>query len=140
MNRRAIPSQPNAKRLSRVEDVEELLAGNTGDGLLDRALGLALLSEELLSSEGLGVRVESEEDGLVAERVLLLGEGSCSVGQSLCQLIKGDKRTLLGGRAGGSDDGLDLVRSDESGDVGRGDLGLGEAVKKSVGSLRFFSK
>ena len=60
-----------------MEDVQELLAGSTsGNELLDATLGLSLLSEELLSSEGLGVRVESEENSLVSEGVLLLGEGS----------------------------------------------------------------
>lgn len=38
------------------------------------------------------------------------------------------KRTLLDGLAGGSDDRLDLVRVDETGDVGSRDLGGGEAV------------
>jgi hypothetical protein len=61
--------------LSSVEDVQELLAGSTlGNRLLDGSL--SVLSDELLSSKGLGVRVESEEDSLVSERVLLLGEGS----------------------------------------------------------------
>jgi len=59
-----------------VEDIEELLASSSWNRLLDGALGLSLLSEELLPPEGLGVWVESEEDGLVSERVLLLGEGS----------------------------------------------------------------
>lgn len=64
-------------RLSGVEDVQELLAGGASrDRLLDGTLGLSLLSEQLLSSEGLGVRVESEEDGLVSQGVLLLSEGS----------------------------------------------------------------
>jgi hypothetical protein len=94
-----------------VEDVEELLAGSARDRLLDGALGLALLTEELLAAEGLGVRVETEENGLVAEGVLLLGEG-----------------TLLDGGTGGTDDRLDLVRVDEAGDVRGGDLGEGEAA------------
>ena len=61
-----------------MEDVQELLAGST---LGSRLLGgsLSVLSDELLSSEGLCVRVESEKDGLVSERVLLLGEGSWSL-------------------------------------------------------------
>lgn len=58
-----------------MKDVQELLACSTlGNRLLDGSL--SVLSDELLSSESLGVRVESEEDGLVSERVLLLGEGS----------------------------------------------------------------
>lgn len=61
-----------------MENLEELLASSAGNRLLDGALGLSLGSEELLSSEGLGVRVESEEDSLVSERVLLLGEGPCT--------------------------------------------------------------
>lgn len=69
--------KPSTNYLSSVEDVQELLAGSTsGNRLLDGALCLSLLSEQLLSSEGLGVRVESEENSLVSEGVLLLGEGS----------------------------------------------------------------
>jgi hypothetical protein len=60
-----------------VEDLQELLASGGRGRLLDGSLGLSLLSEELLSAEGLGVRVESEENSLVSEGVLLLGEGSC---------------------------------------------------------------
>lgn len=59
-----------------MEDVQELLASSSlRNRLLDGSL--SVLSDELLSSEGLGVRVESEKDGLVSERVLLLGERSC---------------------------------------------------------------
>jgi hypothetical protein len=48
-----------------VEDIQELLAGSLlGTRLLSGSL--SVLSDELLSSEGLGVRVESEEDGLVS--------------------------------------------------------------------------
>lgn len=61
-----------------MENLEELLASSAGNRLLDGALGLSLGSDELLSSEGLGVRIESEEDSLVSERVLLLGEGPCT--------------------------------------------------------------
>jgi hypothetical protein len=73
--------------------------------------------EELLATEGLGVRVEPEENGLVGQRVLLLGE-----------------RPLLGGLSGGTDDGLDLVRVDQAGDVGRGDLG-GREVESGLGGV-----
>ena len=63
-----------------MENVQELLAGSTSrDRLLDGSLGLSLLLEQLLSSESLGVWVESEEDSLVSERVLLLGEGSWKI-------------------------------------------------------------
>lgn len=63
--------------LSSVEDFQELLAGSaSGNRLLDGTVGLSLCSEQLLSSEGLGVGVESEENSLVSEGVLLLGEGS----------------------------------------------------------------
>jgi hypothetical protein len=60
-----------------VQDLEELLSSNAGRRLLGR-LGLALGTEELLTTQSLGVRVESEEDRLVLEGVLLLGEGACS--------------------------------------------------------------
>lgn len=77
--------RPNAtnpyQRLSRVEDRQELLAGDRRGRLLDGSLlGLA---DELLSAEGLGVRVKTEENGLVAEGVLLLGEWPCKVSSSL---------------------------------------------------------
>lgn len=68
--------------LSSVKDVQELLASNTTwDALLDRCTLLcsALLLNKLLSAEGLCVRVKTEEDGLVSEGVLLLGEGSYNV-------------------------------------------------------------
>lgn len=46
----------------------------------------------------------------------------------MIKCTKKKKRTLLDGLAGGSDDRLDLVRVDETGDVGSRDLGGGEAV------------
>lgn len=53
------------QHLSSEEDVQELLAGST---LGSRLLGgsLSVLSDELLSSKGLCVRVESEENSLVS--------------------------------------------------------------------------
>jgi hypothetical protein len=109
-----------------VENVQELLAGSSSrDRLLDGSLGLSLLLEQLLSSKSLGVWVESEEDSLVSERVLLLGEGSYR-SISDCQDAIGNRLTLVGLLTTFSDDGLDLVRVDESGNVRRGDLGLGE--------------
>ena len=68
-----------------MQDVEELLAGGGRGGLLDGALSLG--SDELLSSEGLGVRVESEENSLVSEGVLLLGEGSCGSALHIDQVL-----------------------------------------------------
>lgn len=65
---------------------------------------------ELLPADGLGVGVETEEDTLVAEGVLVLRPG-----------------TLLDLGVGGTDDGLDLSAVDQPGDVGVGDLGGGEA-------------
>ena len=64
-------TNPN-HRLSRVEDGQELLAGDARSGGLDGSL--LSLADELLSAEGLGVRVKTEENGLVSEGVLLLGE------------------------------------------------------------------
>lgn len=95
-------------RSSSVQGLEEVFAGSLGGGCL---LGGSLLlgPDELLTTKSLGVRVEPEQDGLVPERVLLLGEGP-----------------LLGSGTTSSDDGLDFVRVDESGDIGRGDLGSGE--------------
>jgi hypothetical protein len=53
------------QHLSSEEDVQELLAGSL---LGSRLLGgsLSVLSDELLSSEGLCVGVESEENSLVS--------------------------------------------------------------------------
>lgn len=122
-----------------MENLEELLASRAGNRLLDGTLGLSLGREELLSAEGLGVRVESEEDSLVSERVLLLGEGPWitkrSQKKSKRRWEKKKKRTLLDGLTGGSDDRLDLVRVDETGDVGSRDLGGGEANCQFVSLL-----
>lgn len=108
-----------------MEDLQELLSSDTRSRLLGRSLGLSLLSEELLSSKSLGVRVESEENGLVLEGVLLLGEGSCTI--STKPLARqGGLLTLGDGLTSWSEDRLDLVRVDESGDVRSGDLGGGE--------------
>lgn len=102
------------------EGVEEGRA--SGGGLLGLlgSLGLdALLLEDLLPAEGLGVGVETEENGLVDKGVLLLGPGALL--------------DLLAGRA---DDGLDLIGVNDAGDVGVEDLGGGEEVVLLVdGSL-----
>lgn len=122
-------------RLSSVQGLEERLAGGgTGrNGLLDLSckeristrsrpnttlltLSLPLELEQFLSSQGLGVRVESEQDGLVSQGVLLLGEGP-----------------LLGRLTGRSDDGLDFIRVDDSGNVVGSDLGGGEIVTRLGG-------
>ena len=69
-----------------MQNVEELLAGSPArHRLLDGSLlvGLAFGTEELLPAESLGVGVEAEEDGLVAQGVLLLGEGACQVSGGL---------------------------------------------------------
>jgi len=97
-----------------VEDFQELFAGNRWDALLDGTLLLG--TDELLTTESLGVWVESEENSLVLEGVLLLGEWS-----------------LGDGLTSGSDDGLDLVRVDETGDIGSGDLGGWEGVTGLLG-------
>ena len=58
-----------------MQNLREFLASSGRDTLLDGTLlGLALLAEQLLTTDGLGVRVEAEEHRFVAERVLLLGE------------------------------------------------------------------
>ena len=64
---------------------------------------------QLLPAEGLGVGVEAEENTLVNEGVLVLRPGALLV------LV-----------VGGTDDRLDLVAVDETGDVGVGDLSGGE--------------
>lgn len=62
-----------------------------------------------MSAQGLGIRVQTEENTLVDEGVLLLGPGA-----------------FLDFLAGGADNGLDLSAVDEAGDIGVGDLGSGE--------------
>jgi hypothetical protein len=116
-----------------VQGLEERLAGGGtgGDGLLDLSyrfkwismcetipilrlqltLLLPLELEQLLSSQSLGVRVEPEQDSLVSERVLLLGEGP--LGEGLTSR---------------SDNGLNFVGVDDSGNVVGSDLGSGEIV------------
>lgn len=58
-----------------MQGLQELLSGSLagGDRLLDGTLLLG--PDQLLTTQSLGVRVEPEQDGLVLERVLLLGEG-----------------------------------------------------------------
>lgn len=80
-------------------------------GSIRLTLSLPLELEQLLSSQSLGVRVESEQDGLVSQGVLLLGEGP--LGQGL---------------TGGSNDGLNFIRVDDSGDIVGRDLGGGQVV------------
>ena len=63
-----------------------------------------------MPAQGLGVGVETEENGLVDEGVLLLGPG-----------------TLLNFLASGSDDGLDFVTVDETSNIGVRDLRGGQA-------------
>ena len=112
------------------EVVEERLVGGIGLlGLLGVLLLQALLFDcikeymvnsyveekrkgrtDLLPAQGLGVGVETEENGLVDEGVLLLGPGA-----------------LLNFLASGADDGLDFVTVDETSDIGVRDLGGGEA-------------
>lgn len=65
---------------------------------------------ELLPAEGLRVGVEAEEDTLVGQRVLVLRPGA-----------------LLDLSVGGTDNRLDLVAVDETGDIRVADLRGGEA-------------
>lgn len=66
-----------------------------------------------MSAKRLGVRVQTEENGLIDEGVLLLRPGALL--------------DLLPSR---SNNGLDLVAVDQTGNVGVGDLGGGEASGK----------
>ena len=61
-------------RSSSVQGLQEFLAGSLASGGL-LAGTLLLGPDQLLTTQSLGVRVEPEQDGLVLERVLLLGEG-----------------------------------------------------------------
>ena len=67
---------------------------------------------EFLATDGLRVRVQTEENALVDEGVLVLRPGA-----------------LLVLRVGGADNGLDLVAVDETSNIGVGDLGSGEAER-----------
>ena len=72
-----------------------------------------------MPAQSLGVRIETEENGLVDERVLLLGPG-----------------TLLNFLASGPDDGLDFVTVDETSNIGVRNLGGGEAKNPGEGRAK----
>jgi hypothetical protein len=100
----------------------------------DLASSTLLASNDLGTSEDLGIRVEAVHDTLVLERVLLLGV-----------------RTLLNLVTGRADNRLDFVRVDETVDIGvghdvggenivllqrsRGLVGTVELVQKGDGAL-----
>lgn len=65
---------------------------------------------QLLPAEGLSIGVEAEQHALVDKRVLVLGPWAL-----LVLLVRG------------TDDGLNLIAVDETGDIGVADLGGGEA-------------
>lgn len=73
---------------------------------------------QFLPAKGLGIGVETEENGLVDEGVLVLRPGA-----------------LLGLLTSGADNGLNLIRVNETGDVGVADLGSGETKCIKVQSL-----
>jgi len=98
-----------------VKKLEELL-GNGLLGLLLEARLLLGLGADLGSDGGLGVRVESEKNSAVLKGVLALGEGAGGLGGAL-----------------GTDNRLDLVRVDDAGHVGVGDLCLGEGEARLGG-------
>lgn len=102
--------QPNTALSSSLlfsKDLLELLTSALGLGSLG-----SLLANLVLGVLG-GVRVEAEEDLLVAERVLLLDEGTLGAGLTL----------------GLAEHGLDFGRVDDTGDVGVGkDVGGEEEV------------
>ena len=121
----ATRTSPHNSHLRSKEGVDEGLASSLGRlGLLLVLLRLdALLLDyrqrgeytarlqsghertELLAADGLGVRVEAEENALVDKGVLVLRPGAL--------LVLGARRT---------DDGLDLIGVDETGDVRVADL------------------
>jgi len=93
-------STPQTSR--RMQDIQELLARRLGNTLLHRSLRLlALLTKQLLATDGLGIRVEAEEDRLVAKRVLLLGEWPYAESAMIIDQVK-LKFTLLDGLASGT--------------------------------------
>ncbi|KAH3668253.1 hypothetical protein OGAPHI_002007 [Ogataea philodendri] len=103
------------------QDIQELTLG----WLSRRSLSLGV--SQLLLREGLGVWVESEQNLLVLERVLLQ-----------------DVSSLLGSLASWSNNGLDLSRVDQSSNIGVGDdvgwqgvagLGAVDGVKSSESRL-----
>ena len=129
----ATRTSPHISHLRSKEGVDEGLASSLGRlGLLLVLLRLdALLLDcrqrgeytarlqsghertELLAADGLGVRVEAEENALVDKGVLVLRPGA-----------------LLNLRVGGTDNGLDLVAVDDAGDIGVGDLRSRKTVVK----------
>lgn len=102
-------------RLVGVKKLEELL-GNGLLGLLLETRLLLGLGADLGSDSSLGVRVEAEENSAVLEGVLALGEGTGGLGGAL-----------------GTNNGLDLVRVDDAGNVGVGNLGLGQGEARLGG-------
>jgi len=94
-----------------VKSGKEGLAGSGSLGLLHRFALETLLFEELVPAKSFGVRVETEENRFVAERVLLL-----------CP------RTLLDFLARRTDDRLDLRRVDQTGHVWVGDFSGGQEI------------
>jgi hypothetical protein len=68
-----------------------------------------------LPAQGLGVRIETEKDSLVDERVLLLSPG-----------------TFLDFLAGRSDNRLDFIAVDQTSNIRVGDLGSREAERSQI--------
>ena len=95
----ALSRSPSSRSM---KNIQKLLPRNFRHTLLDRSLRLlALLTKQLLATDGLGIRVEAEEDRLVAKRVLLLGEWPYAESAMIIDQVK-LKFTLLDGLASGT--------------------------------------
>jgi hypothetical protein len=91
--------------------IVDLFLGSNGrlSGLFAEFAGL--FGEHFSATESLGIGVQTDKDSHVLERILSLGKGA-----------------LDNGLPGGADDGLDLVRVDETGKIGVRHDGSGERV------------
>ena len=99
------------------------------EGLLARSVLLGLLGlGGLLLLDDLG-----ELGGLVSQ---LLGESAGRGGGGVQLVDDSASGSLLGGRLGGSDDGLDLVRVDDGGQIGVGHLRSEQSVSALEGGGR----
>jgi hypothetical protein len=116
-----------------VESFQELLGSNRSGllllGLLDLTGSNLFSLDEFSTTENLGIGVKTVHDTLVLERVLLLSE-----------------RTLVVLVTGGTDNGLDFIRVDETSNIGVGhdvvgqDVILLQSSRSFVGTVKFIKE
>lgn len=110
--------QANVAGSNNLVGVQKLkeLGGERLLGFLAETRGLGSLGADLGSDRGLGVRIESEHDSAVLERVLALGERSGGLGWAL-----------------GANNRLDFIRVDQTCNISVGNLGLGHGEARLGG-------